>query len=221
MKYAVNESSANQGERSISGKQGGFTLIELMVVITVVGALMALLIPNIMNPSQKTDAMLLERISSSAWSSYSMMTMSCGETRKVRNNRLIDSSVEALIFKGEHNSDKDECYKASGVTPNSSDATSDTSGGSEVFRADGKFEVTIQDSADGTKGARAFEMEYKDVTKVTALSWAEQFRDDLGSGKNLETDTEVSSSTNQRLPISITCGGTNDDVCDVTRRFIW
>lgn len=197
--------------------QGGFTLIELMVVVVVVGGLMALLMPNLMNPSDKTEALLLERISNSTWSSYSMITMSCGASRTVDGNPVIDSSstAEDLVFSGVHNNTYDECYKSSGVTPNASDVTSDGNG---VYMADGKYVVSIvdHDHADGTKGSRAFEMIYEEVPVSAAQRWLDKFRNDADI--NTPADAQVSQSTNQRMPISASC---SSNTCEVTRRYLW
>jgi prepilin-type N-terminal cleavage/methylation domain-containing protein len=204
-----------QSKRRRHKKQGGFTLIELMVVVVVVGSLMALLMPNIMNPSSQTDSLLLERISNSTWSSYSMVTMTCGASRTVEDNPLIEASstVEDLVFTGEHNTTYKECYERSGVTPNSGDVTVTATGD---FMADGKYPVTILDSSDGTGGVRAFEITFADVPTSTAQNWFDKFRE----GGDVETvaDAQVTGSSNERLPISATCSG---GVCEMTRRFLW
>lgn len=196
--------------------QGGFTLIEIMMVVAAIGVLMALLIPNMTGGSSRQDAQLMERVARAANSSYMMINRSCGTSQRITSNNILNSGdsqgVIDLLFFGDFNeSDYLRCYERAGVTPQSSDI--DASGGGDVRLTGTDIPIAFVDNTGSEP--RSFNMEYSNVTRDVAEAVAQRF-DSEAEFDNLSGPYPAAAG--DRAPLHIS--GSGDDLT-LTFRFLW
>lgn len=186
-----------------AAKQKGLTLVELIIVIGVVGAVMSILMPNTITPSTKTDALLMDRVAHSAKSSFDILSLSCGTSRKAQTPLAEGGSadkVPALIFEGLVAADYEECYAASGVSPNSRDVSKN----GDEYRVKDSYPVSFNGG-----GHEAFEIIFEDVPEEVAnnvaLSYNSEFKIDTVSGET----SVYGGSINRTTPMTLQQSGGN------------
>lgn len=101
--------------------QRGFTLIELVVVVAIIGVLIALLAPSVTGSKNGARATLLTKTVQSVSSNWMLISQSCGTTTDVGSSPVITSGkkFEDVIFGGEVNvaAAYKSCYKQANVLP--------------------------------------------------------------------------------------------------------
>ncbi len=96
--------------------QRGFTLIELVVVVAVIGVLIAIVAPNITGSRDGANAQLMVRSANSIAQNWQMINQQCGTNSAVTGNPIGD--IENIIFGGTGiNATYQPCYTQSRVLP--------------------------------------------------------------------------------------------------------
>ena len=197
-------------------KQKGFTLVELIIVIGVIGGIMSIIMPSIITPSTKTDSLLVDRVANSAKNSFDMLALSCGTSRKANTPLVADAdaaNVPALIFEGIVESEYEDCYAKAGVSPNARDVSKNADGDYLVNDA---FTVTFEGG-----GAEAFEIHFADVPEEVAnniaLSYNSDFDIDDASGAEVSVYGAGEAITRMT---PLTLEGTGEELYTVTYRYV-
>ncbi len=68
--------------------QKGFTLIELMVVVLIIGVLLVVVVPSIVGSQTGSRATLIQRIADTTANNWSLLTSQAGTTTTVLNNPI-------------------------------------------------------------------------------------------------------------------------------------
>lgn len=96
--------------------QRGFTLIELVVVVAVIGVLIAIVAPNITGSRDGANAQLMVRSANSIAQNWQMINQQCGTNSAVTGNPIGD--IEDIIFAGTGiAATYQPCYTQSRVLP--------------------------------------------------------------------------------------------------------
>jgi len=110
------KSLRNQFRRIGKTAQKGFTLIELVVVVAVIGVLIAIVAPSITGSRDGANAQLLVRSANSIAQNWQMINQQCGTNSAVATSPLGD--MEDIIFAGTGiNAAYQACYTQSRVLP--------------------------------------------------------------------------------------------------------
>lgn len=96
--------------------QKGFTLIELVVVVAVIGVLIAIVAPSITGSRDGANAQLLVRSANSIAQNWQMINQQCGTNSAVATSPIGD--MEDVVFGGTGiNAAYQACYTQSRVLP--------------------------------------------------------------------------------------------------------
>ena len=96
--------------------QKGFTLIELVVVVAVIGVLIAIVAPSITGSRDGANAQLLVRSANSIAQNWQMINQQCGTNSAVATSPIGD--MEDVVFAGTGiNAAYQPCYTQSRVLP--------------------------------------------------------------------------------------------------------
>lgn len=99
----------------------GFTLIELIVVVVVVGILSAVFAPTVLGSKDGADSMKLLRMSQSATNNWMMIAQACGTTSDTASSPVpaAGKTVADVLFGGSSNvaAAYQTCYGQSHVLP--------------------------------------------------------------------------------------------------------
>lgn len=83
---------------SIPGMQAGFTLIELVVVVSILGFLVAIVAPSLSNSTDGAKAQSLLRVSQKLADNWMLISSSCGTTGDVANSPVTGSSAANTLL---------------------------------------------------------------------------------------------------------------------------
>lgn len=105
---------------SDSKGQRGFTLIEMLVVVTVIGVIASIIVPRVMANTNGAQALLMRTTAEGASLAWAQITQECKLPSTISGTHaILDTGkvVEDVIFSGEDavKADYKACYKKSGV----------------------------------------------------------------------------------------------------------
>lgn len=102
-----------------TSNQGGFTLIELVVVVAIIGVLISIVAPNVIGSKDGANSQLMLKSSSSIAENWSLINQSCGTSTAIAGNPIPDAgkTVSDVIFGGVANvaAAYQNCYTQSKV----------------------------------------------------------------------------------------------------------
>ena len=164
--------------------QGGFTLIELAVVVAIMGILIVMLAPSILGTKHNANAALLSKTAQNVSNNWMLISESCGTTTEAVSSPVVDSgkTLGDVIFGGSTNvaTNYQSCYKQAHVLP-MSDVGQPKSGG--VWTVAG-YEVEFSGG-----GTAPLKTTYKKVPDDLVILMASKYNPSLSA---LNTDDATS-----------------------------
>lgn len=168
--------------------QGGFTLIELVVVVAIVGILIAMLAPSILGTKNNANAALLSKTAQNVSNNWMLISQSCGTTTDATAGAspvvASGKTLGDVIFGGSANVETNyqACYKQAHVLA-MSDAGQPKSGGGWTVAG---YEVEF---AGG--GTAPFKTIYKKVPDDLVLMMASKYTPSLSALDASDTTSTV------------------------------
>lgn len=84
-------------KQSRTRRDAGFTLIELVVVVAVLGLLIAMVAPNVAGSRDGATGAMLDRFSQKLTENWTILSQTCGTTTDVANSPVTGSSAENTL----------------------------------------------------------------------------------------------------------------------------
>lgn len=116
----------------------GFTLIEMLVIIAIIGVLVAIMLPKLQGSSYAASAKQIDEFFNSAANNWRLANQTCGTSTDVSGSTLVATPSTAnslgLVINGSAylNSTYQGCYNSSGVVPLIGKATGNPTEGFRV-----------------------------------------------------------------------------------------
>jgi len=152
------------GKNFKRGVQRGFTLIELVVVVAVIGVLIAIVAPNITGSRDGANAQLMVRSANSIAQNWQMIHQQCGTNSAVVGNPV--GNIQDIIFAGTGiNAAYQACYNQARVLPLTEISVSTGAG----FRI-ANYPVTLSGG-----GSQPLSVAYADVPETLVLSIVQRY----------------------------------------------
>ena len=157
--------------------QRGFTLLELVVVVAVVGVLISIFAPNLVSSKEGANAQLLLRVPSQMAQNWMLINQACGTSSAVSGSPLTNTgkTVSDILFGGSANvaAAYTNCYAQSKVLPLTEVAQ--PSGSSGIYNVGG-YTVTLTGG-----GTSPLSIAYATVPDSLALLMAQKYNPTLAT----------------------------------------
>ena len=90
------------GSRRLTRIARGFTLIELVVVVAILGVLIGIVAPNVIGTTDSSKAQLLIKVASNVSTNWSLISQTCGTSTAIASNPLpaANKNVKDVLFAG-------------------------------------------------------------------------------------------------------------------------
>lgn len=132
--------------------QAGFTIIELMIVVAIIGILIVIFAPKLFGSKEASTAMMLDSSSTSIAGNISMMATACGTTTAVGSSTIPASgkTMADVVFGGANyvSASSQACYNQAHVIAMSKVAQPDGAGGWQIKG----YNVTLTGGGTNTLG---------------------------------------------------------------------
>lgn len=196
-------------------KQGGFTLVELMIVITIIGTVLALGARSFSNPTASADALLIKKSAQELNDMINTIAASCGTTTDV-NTPVADEDDDgnttaaeflSMIMLGSTNAGYEACYEKSGVNPYGRYAPMKMVGGNAEFWLGSAYKIEFVGG-----GSDPVIIVFNDVPDANVDKIAKDINGDFdvatytaatGEGSVYSAATAVTDTTEKLVPLSI------------------
>ena len=163
-------------QKPISRKQNGFTLLELVVVVGVLGVLIAVLAPNVSGSKDGANSTLLLKTAQDAGNNWMLINQACGTSTDVSTSPVILATKTApdVVFGGVANvaAGYTACYNQARVRAMTDVAQPKSGGGWTVAGYTTTF-------AGG--GTAAMQIQYAAVPDALALMMAQKYAPSLSA----------------------------------------
>lgn len=166
-------------------RQAGFTLVELMIVVVLLGIIAAIVISNMVGNTDSARAQLLKRVSKSSVESIAQIARTCGTSSAVSGSVLPASGRTMLdiVFLGEPavSATYKTCYADSSVR-----ALRDSVTKSGSTWQVGAFPMNVTGG-----GLAKFNVEFQRVPEATVLALAQAYTENLTTLAASDTTSDV------------------------------
>lgn len=166
-------------------RQGGFTLVELAIVVVLVGIVMTIVIAAMSGSTDSARAKLLMRVAKSSTDIISQVARTCGTSNAIAGNPLAASgrTVLDVAFNGEPavSATYRTCYQQAAVRP-IRDSVSKNGTAWQV----NSYPLNITGG-----GLSKFTVEYQRVPEATVLALAQSYSEGLDALAASDTTSDV------------------------------
>jgi len=181
--------------------QRGFTLLELVVVVAIIGVLIAIVAPNVTGSKDGANAMLLTKTAQDIANQWMLIAQSCGTTTDTASSpvKATGKTAADVIFGGEANvaAAYKTCYKQSKVIPMADVGQPAAGGGWKVAG----YTTTISGG-----GTQPLKIEYANVPDALVLLMAQKYNpslDALAASDNTSPVVRYSTATNGTRTVTV------------------
>lgn len=175
----------------------GFTMIELVVVIGIIGVLVLILTPTIAGNKTSSTATLIPRMADAAMNNWQAFANEAGVTTAVASNPafsgVTNGSAERIIFAGGEDNvatSYKTAYTRSGIKPLSSMVSEGSTAGQWVMSGTTDMRVTVTGG-----GTTPLTLEIANVPEEVILLMAQKIRPDTASLTKSGADIKVGNLT--------------------------
>lgn len=171
----------------INGAQRGFTLVELVVVVAIVGLLITIFAPNVLKSQDGAKSQMMLKAASSIGENWALINQTCGTSTAISGSPLPDTgkTVSDVLFGGVSNvaAAYQNCFTQSKVLALAEIGQPTASAG--VY-AVGGYNVTL---AGG--GTAALQVQYAPVPDSLVLLMAQKYNPSLSALAASDTSSAV------------------------------